>query len=171
MRIYLIGFMGSGKTTLGSRAATSLGVLFRDTDQIIEEKTGKSISELFDEKGEDEFRLMEAQVLRETKHLEKALIATGGGLPLFHRNMEWLLENGITIYLQWPEEILLASLMHHRLLRPLISGLNEEDAVEKAMQLLKARIPVYKSSAITLEMTGDAVQDTGLLEKACKYIW
>src|SRR5687767_2401710 len=113
MRIYLIGFMGAGKSTLGAHVATRLGTPFVDTDLLIEEETGLSIPEIFATKGEDAFRNYEAVAVRHTIQWEKALIACGGGAPVYHHNMDWLLENGITMYLQVPEELLLASLVEH----------------------------------------------------------
>lgn len=171
MRIYLIGFMGSGKTTLGSATANALSVPFIDTDQLVEEHFSLSVSDIFRQHGEPTFREQEAIILRSTNHNTKALIATGGGLPVHHDNMEWLSKNGITMYLQWPEEILIASLVTHRSIRPLLSELSSEEATQKAIQLLRERVSIYERSAITLDMTGVVEADQRLLEKACKYIW
>jgi len=171
MRIYLIGFMGAGKTTLGSQAATNLQVPFYDTDQMIEDASGLTIAKFFTEKGEDEFRKAEAKALRETIQFEKAIIATGGGLPIYHHNMEWLNEHGITMYLQWPEDLLLASLIHHMELRPMLANLSVEEAIQKSINLLNERTPVYEQSSMTIQMSGDIDNDLKLLEKACKYIW
>lgn len=171
MRIYLIGFMGTGKTSLGAHAASYLNVPFLDTDQMIEEKTGMTIASLFSEKGEDEFRIIEAEALRQTDSADKAIISTGGGLPVYHNNMQWLLEHGITIYLQWPEDILLASLMDHRSIRPLLSDLTETQAIQRAMTLLEERKPVYEQASMTLDLEGEFEKDAKLLMRACKYIW
>jgi shikimate kinase len=171
MRIYLIGFMGTGKSTLGYQVASALGVPFFDTDQMIEEKTGMPITSIFSEMGEDEFRKLEAEIVRSTSGVDKALIATGGGLPVYHHNMEWLNENGITMYLEWPEEILLASLVHHRSVRPLLSSLSYDDALQRAMYLLEERKPVYEKAAMTIQMEGDIENDLKVLTRACKYIW
>jgi shikimate kinase len=171
MRIYLIGFMGAGKSTLGAHVALQLNVPFVDTDLLIEEEKGMPIPEIFSIEGEDHFRLYEASALRSTAEIEKGLIACGGGLPVYHRNMEWLNEHGITMYLQIPDDILLASLVQHRSMRPLLAKLCEEQAVHKAMDLLKELRPVYEQASMTIEMTGDFALDVQLLEKACKYIW
>lgn len=171
MRIYLIGFMGAGKSTLGAHVALRLDTPFVDTDHLIEEQTGLTVPEIFAIKGEDQFRHDEATAIRQTLKWTKAIIACGGGAPVYHRNMDWLSEHGITMYLQLPEDILLASLVQHRSMRPLLSGLSEEEAVQKAIDLLKERRPVYEKAAMTIEMTGEFEQDALLLEKACKYIW
>ncbi len=96
MRIYLIGFMSSGKTTMGQLVADSLNVPFMDTDQMIEEQSGMTIAGIFSTQGEKEFRDLEADVLRQSTIHEKAIIATGGGAPCFHHNMTWMNEHGIT---------------------------------------------------------------------------
>ena len=171
MRIYLTGFMGAGKTTLGSLAASSLNVNFLDTDQMVEEMAGKSLNDIFSIEGEQAFREMEAKVIRSTAEIEQALIATGGGLPVYHNNMQWLTEHGITMYLQWPDDILIASLVHHRTIRPLLSELTAEEAAKKAMALLAERKNIYEQSSMTLEMSGEMEVDEKLLVKACKYIW
>ena len=163
--------MGTGKTSLGAHAASHLNVPFLDTDQLIEEKTGMSVSAVFSEKGEDEFRILEAEALRQTDSFDKAIISTGGGLPVYHNNMQWLLEHGITIYLQWPEDILLASLIQHRSIRPLLSDLTESQAILRAMTLLKERKPVYEQASMTLDLEGEFEKDAKLLVRACKYIW
>ena len=171
MRIYLIGFMGTGKTSLGTHVASYLNVPFMDTDMMIEENSGMTVSALFSEKGEDEFRRLEAEALRHTDSVNKAIISTGGGLPVYHNNMQWLNEHGITIHLQWPEEILLASLMDHRSIRPLLSDLTESQAILRAMTLLEERKPVYEQASMTLDLKGEFEKDAKLLEKACRYIW
>ncbi len=171
MRIYLIGFMGTGKSTLGSSVAAALNVPFLDTDLMVEEKTNLSITDIFNQQGEDAFRDLEARVIRSTGEMNKALIATGGGLPVYHHNMQWLTEHGITMYLQWPEEILIASLVNHRSIRPLLAGLTVEEATHKATNLLAERKSVYEQASMTLDMTGHMEDDHRLLERACKYIW
>ena len=171
MRIYLLGFMGSGKSTMGQRVAGLLGVQFLDTDELVEKESGLDINQLFAQQGEHEFRRLETEMLRRTAEYEKALIATGGGLPLYHHNMDWLTEHGITMYLQWPDQMLISNVLKNISGRPLLSGLNEEEVQNKLKKLLQDRKPVYEQSAMTLEMAGDVEKDVKLLERACKYIW
>lgn len=171
MRIYLIGFMGTGKTTLGEKVAASFSVPFFDTDQLIAEQFGLSINELFQVHGEDNFRVIEAKTIRSTDQYEKAIIATGGGLPVYHNNMDWLLDHGITIYLEWPDDILVASLVQHRSIRPLLADLSVEEATQKALTLLEERREVYLRSSITVHLEGNMDTDFKILEKACRYIW
>lgn len=171
MRIYLIGFMGSGKTTLGNRTADVLDVPFFDTDRVVEVQTGKSIPEIFEIFGEDHFRNLETDVLKQTAFYPKSLNATGGGLPCFNGNMEWMMREGITIYLQWPDEVLIQNLEKSSVERPLLIGLKPSDQPTFILELLQSRKPIYEQSAITLEMTGSFEEDFRMLEKACKYIW
>ncbi len=81
-RVILIGPMGSGKTTIGELLASQLGIRFRDTDHVIEEKAGKSVSDIFLEDGEDEFRILEKKVLREELLSDNTVLALGGGAPI-----------------------------------------------------------------------------------------
>ena len=171
MKIYLLGFMGTGKTTLGARAASSLEVPFWDTDAMVEEKSGKDITLIFKTDGEDHFRILESQSLRDTEFFGKALIATGGGLPMHHGNMDWINAHGISAYLCWPDEMLLENVLTHRSQRPMLAGLSEEEAKRRAKTLLEERKPVYENAAMTLSMTGDFEKDLQVLERACRYIW
>ena len=171
MRIYLIGFMGTGKSTLGKRIATTFQVPFLDTDVEVELLTGMTITEIFENKGEGYFRKLEKEVLQKTKQLPKAIIATGGGLPIYDDNMDWMKVNGITVYLESPEELLTNRILQSGFKRPLLMNLRKEKAKEKIHSLFTIRKPIYEEAAITLEMLGDEEEDYKLLEKACKYIW
>ncbi len=171
MRIYLIGFMGSGKSTLRQRIAATFQVSCFDTDRVIEAQAGMTISEIFASRGEDFFRHIEADVLRQTTFYDQSIIATGGGLPCFNDNMSWMKEKGITMYLEWPEQIIIKHLMNERTSRPLLAHLADVDVKAKIKELLASRRPVYEQAAITLEMQGDEDSDYKLLEKACTYIW
>ncbi|MDD4799660.1 MAG: shikimate kinase, partial [Proteiniphilum sp.] len=120
-RIFLIGYMGCGKSTLGKRLAQSLSLTFIDLDAHIQNKYRKTISELFAEKGEEQFRMIERQALLEVAAFEDVLISTGGGAPCFFDNMEVMNRAGITIYIQaFPEE-LAARLRASKTVRPLLS--------------------------------------------------
>lgn len=98
--IYIIGFMGSGKTTTGKKLASLLGWSFVDLDKKIEEHTGKSIPELFSQSGEEYFRITESEVLKKMKSLTNTVISTGGGTPCHGNNMDFMLETGLTLYLK-----------------------------------------------------------------------
>ncbi len=126
-KIYLIGFMGAGKTSVGRLLASMLGYQFVDIDGFIEQNEGRSIADIFKENGEEYFRELEAVYLRSNDlQASKVIIATGGGTPCFHHNMNWMKEQGITIMLHVPPHVLtnrLFILMAHR---PLIAGFGKK---------------------------------------------
>lgn len=139
--IYIIGFMGSGKTTVGKALSGSLGLPVYDTDEEITKFANKSISEIFDEEGEQHFRLLEAEVLRGLPVVD-SIITTGGGIILREENRKWMRENGEVIFLYAsPEETL------HRLegdqTRPLLQGIKKA----KVAHMLEERLPFYLESA------------------------
>jgi shikimate kinase len=148
--------MGCGKSYVGSRLATELGVPFIDLDAEIETTAGKSISTIFAEDGEAEFRRLETEALRATAALPAFVLATGGGAPCFHNNMAWMNANGTTVFLDPDLEILLARLEAGRDHRPLL----QSGAVLRQLVVdkLTARRPIYEQAAIHLrgsEADGD----------------
>lgn len=171
MRLYLIGFMASGKSTLGQRVALTANVPFFDIDSTVESQAGLTIPEIFKSHGEDYFRQLEADVLRQTTFYSKSINAAGGGLPMYEDNMAWINIHGITVYLQWPDELILKHVFLQRANRPLLSHLSDVEAQVMIKNLLQERKPVYENAAITIEMKGNEEQDFLLLLRACKYIW
>jgi len=129
MNIYLIGFMGSGKTSVGTKLSGRLKRKFIDLDVFIESGEGKSISTIFKESGEEQFRSMEAGYLRETGGLDNHIIACGGGTPCWGDNMEFMKLNGYTIYLQMTPAALYSRLKTSMDSRPLISGMKSEELI------------------------------------------
>ena len=119
--IYIIGFMGSGKTTAGKKLASLLGWSFIDLDKRIEEYTGKTIPEIFSQNGEDYFRIIETQLLRNLKSCTKTVISTGGGTPCYIDNMDFMIETGLTIYLKLTPAELKSRLSQSKGERPLIN--------------------------------------------------
>ncbi|HOR39786.1 MAG TPA: shikimate kinase, partial [Paludibacteraceae bacterium] len=97
-RIFLIGYMGAGKTTIGEQLAERLGYKFLDMDHVIEEKMQQSVSQIFSEKGEEEFRRLERECLEEISTEQNVVVATGGGAPCFYDNMERMNAYGLTVY-------------------------------------------------------------------------
>lgn len=142
--IIVIGFMGCGKTTVGKRIAKELEYQFVDTDAMIEEQEGMTISEIFQIHGESYFRSLETKLLTKLHNsLEHAVVSTGGGLPIRDENAELLKELGCVIYLKVEKETVL-----HRLkgdtTRPLLAG---ADADKKVGFLLKERVPKYEKAS------------------------
>lgn len=146
MKIYLTGFMGSGKTTIGKVLAHGLGYAFLDLDDVIEKQRGKSVQQLFQESGEDFFRDLENRALMETESLTRTVIATGGGTPCFLNNMAWMNRHGLSIYLKVPAKVLFDRLSRQASTRPLISGLQGEELLLYIERKLTEREPFYEKS-------------------------
>lgn len=150
--LVLIGFMGVGKTTVGRRCARVLGFRMTDTDGMIERRAGRSIPEIFATWGEERFREMEAEVIREASARVHAVIATGGGAILRPENVRVLRSSGVLIWL-WvaPEEILRRC--GDRMSRPLLT--DATDPSERVRSLLEVRTPLYAAAAdVRVETTG-----------------
>jgi shikimate kinase len=151
MRIYLIGYMGSGKSKTAEALSKFLKIPFVDTDELIERETGKKISEIFEKEGEDKFRIIERSVLHSTLSKDNLIIATGGGMPCCFDNMEWMNKNGITVYLEANSGLIFNRLATSKTERPLLKGLNDIALMEQISGHLALRIPFYKQAKITIK--------------------
>lgn len=151
--IFLIGFMGAGKTFRGKQLSESLGLPFFDMDAFIENKAGRSVSEIFELDGAAAFRNLERMCLRDFSVLGDAVIATGGGTPCFFDNMEWMNENGHTIYLKASPAILFNRLKDEKAERPLIAKLSDEDLEDFIEEKLKERSTFYEQAKEIIEVT------------------
>jgi shikimate kinase len=148
--IILIGFMGSGKTTVGEHLAQQLGYHFQDTDRLLEQKAEDTISRIFEVHGEEYFRDMETALLKELlPSLKHTVLSTGGGLPLREENVRLLQELGFVVYLQASKETTLSRLAGDRT-RPLLQG---EDMEQKVERLLGLRKPIYEKAAHAIIIT------------------
>jgi shikimate kinase len=171
MRIYLIGFMNSGKSSLGRHVAMQRKVIFLDTDALVEDHEHMTVQEIFTMNGESFFRDIESKVLRETAQYPEALIATGGGLPCHADNMDWINRHGISVYLEWPWEKLVPLLKAGMKGRPLLSRVTEPEGLHELEKLFFRRKPFYEKAAITIEMSDEPQENILKLEKTCNYIW
>ena len=144
--LYLIGPMGSGKSFVGKAIATKLNLPFLDLDALIEEFTNQKISQLFKDKGEANFRKIEAEMLR--KHPPTSILATGGGTPCFHENMEWMNKNGITLYLRTTPGILQKRLLNEKDKRPLIAEIPDKQFLGFLENMIKTRAVFYEKAQI-----------------------
>lgn len=144
--IYLIGFMGSGKSFSGNLISKSFGLNFLDLDQFIEESSNMSIPEIFRNLGEEGFRKLESISLRKTAELTNTLISCGGGTPCFNENMEWIKNNGISIYLKTSEELLFNRLNKQKSGRPLISKMTGNELKEYIAIKIKERQFYYNQA-------------------------
>ena len=122
IRIFLTGYMGAGKTTLGKAFARKLNIPFVDLDWYMEERFHKTVGELFSERGEAGFRELERSMLHEVGAFENVIISTGGGAPCFFDNMEFMNQNGITVFLDVDPEVLFRRLRIAKQQRPILQG-------------------------------------------------
>lgn len=151
--LFLVGYMGCGKSTLGRRLARRLGVPFLDTDTLIEAREGASVSDLFRYEGEAHFREVERAVLEEAiAGNESAVVSTGGGLPVWHDNMERMNAAGRTIYLRRSAENIAGRLSPYgRRKRPRLQGLNDEELVAFMTRDMAERDPFYGRAELVIE--------------------
>jgi len=150
-RIYLIGFMGSGKTTHGKQIARMMGYDFLDIDHWIVEQEGKTIPEIFDEEGESRFRELETAAINKVRKMQKVVIATGGGLPCHADNMQMLKASGLTIYLKLSPEALLSRLKVSKTRRPLLEGKSEEEMYAAIRKMLDERESWYSKADMIID--------------------
>ena len=146
MMIFLVGFMGSGKTTLGKRLARLLGYAFVDLDKVIEERAGVSVSRYFRDHGEDAFRQLERECLQAGLPARKTVVATGGGAPCYFDNMDWMNRHGVTVYLMLSPKAL-ASRLKGSQDRPLIAGMSGAELIAYIEGKLAERESYYKKAA------------------------
>lgn len=159
--IFLIGFMGSGKTTLGRKLASRLGYAFIDLDDILETQAGMSIAEYFSKFGEDSFRELESKVLKQIQYPENAVVATGGGLPCFFDHMQWMNAHGKTVYIKLAPKTLADRLKTEKTTRPVLNGKHGEALVAFIEQKLAEREKFYNQAAIItdgLSLTAEKVE-------------
>jgi shikimate kinase len=150
MRIYLIGFMGCGKSTLGKKMADLMNLSFIDLDKYIEERNFKAIPLIFAEEGEQAFREKERNALMEVSQFENVIIGTGGGAPCFFNNMELMNRTGVTVYISPDTETLADRISHSRTERPLVAGKSREELLTFIDHTLEKRNPFYCQSKIIL---------------------
>lgn len=141
--VFIVGMMGSGKSTVGRRLAKLMGLDFVDADGAIEERAGADISWIFDVEGEDGFRQREEQVLDALSQRPGIVLATGGGAVLREANRRRLRERGVVVYLRGSVDIIVARTRHDRR-RPLLQGV---DARQRLADLLRQRTPLYEEVA------------------------
>jgi len=143
MLIFLLGYMGSGKTTFGSQLSKRLQINFYDMDILIEHKFKVNINQLFKKYSEEVFRVIEQGVLIDVFKMENAVISTGGGTPCYKNNMEMINRHGISVYLKINTEHIYERLKRSKKKRPLIAGLNKKELYEYIKTQLKLREEFY----------------------------
>lgn len=144
--IFLLGFMGAGKTTLGQAVHTSTGIPFVDLDQAIEQRMGMSVRDIFDKMGEAQFRSLEREALRDSAQAP-GLVACGGGTPCQPGNMELMNSIGTTVWLRADKDVLVRRLRIAAAQRPLIATLSDDELAMFVDETLRLRTPNYACAA------------------------
>ena len=151
MKIFLIGFMGSGKTHWGRQLSAKLNMPFYDLDTVIVGNENLSVSEIFAQKGEEYFRYQEKETLEKISATEESFILScGGGTPCFFNNIEFMKKNGEVIWLNTSIDMLTERLGRERMSRPLISDVNEEDLRRYIIRKLSERRMYYQQADVTV---------------------
>ena len=149
-KIFLVGFMGSGKTYWGKKWAQHYQVDFYDLDEVIEKDQKKTIAKIFEKEGEDRFRQIETDALKTFSFKDNCIIACGGGAACFNNNMQWMNENGFTVYLNAKPQFIYDKIFEEKNKRPLISKLNQEELFFFIEQKLKEREIFYNQANLIL---------------------
>lgn len=149
MKIFLIGFMGSGKTHWGKLLSAKLHLPFRDLDSLIVDKEQKSIADVFSEKGEEYFRYQEKEALEELVGREESFVLScGGGTPCFFNNIEFMKKSGKVVWLNTAVDVLKDRLLKERMSRPLIKEISDEELKRYIIRKLSERKMYYEQADI-----------------------
>lgn len=152
MRIFLIGFMGSGKTHWGKQLAAQLKIPFFDLDDVIEQNESKTVANIFAECGEEAFRVKEKQTLEQLiDHNASMVLSCGGGTPCFFNNIERMKKYGIVVWLNTHVEILLGRLMKEKNSRPLIKTIADNDLRSYIVRKLNERRMYYEQADVIID--------------------
>ncbi|MES2691654.1 MAG: shikimate kinase [Bacteroidota bacterium] len=142
--------MGVGKTTLGKRLALALKMPFIDTDKLVEEGAGMPVEQIFETRGEEAFRKMEADVLRTINNNAPSVVATGGGLPCYYNNMAFMNEHGFTTYIKAGPQFIYSRLIKAKKPRPLIKSLDKEELLAFISEKISDRKAYYELSKLQI---------------------
>ena len=151
-RIIIIGYMGAGKTTVGKCLAKELNMEFYDLDWYIESRMRKTVKQIFDEYGEDGFRKIEHNMLHEVAEFENVIISCGGGTPCFFDNIEYMNQQGETVFLKASPEVLYGHLKMGKTVRPLLLNKTPEEVKIFINEQLEKRNPYYSQAKYTLNV-------------------
>lgn len=152
VRIIIVGYMGSGKTTVGKALSKELGIPFYDLDWYIESRMRKTVPQIFAERGEEGFRKIEHNMLHEVAEFENVIISCGGGTPCFFDNMDYMNGQGETVYLQASPEVLYDHLKMGKTERPLLKNKTPEEMRRFIAEQLERRDPFYSKAKHTLNV-------------------
>ena len=150
-KIFLVGFMGSGKSHWAKQWAGMSGMDFYDLDAMIEKAEGRQVIKIFEESGEDYFRQRESEMLKDFARMNNFILACGGGTPFINEQMAWMNKEGITIYLAASPAYLLKNLMEEKQKRPLLKDMDDNALLSFIAQKLSERESVYRQARIILQ--------------------
>ena len=153
--IFLVGYMGCGKTTLGVELAKQMGLRYIDLDDYIEARQGMSITEIFDEMGEARFRELEAEALQDVAAMTDVVVGCGGGTPCYGDSMALMNQAGVTVWLTTSPERITARLLlpDQKAKRPKISRLPDDEVLALVVRELRARTPYYDQAQLQFDST------------------
>ena len=164
IRIFLTGYMGAGKTTLGKAFARKLNLPFVDLDWYMEERFHKTVGELFVERGEAGFRELEKNMLHEVGAFEDVVISTDCGAPCFFDNMDFMNRNGKTVFLNVHPDVLFRRLRVAKQQRPILQGKQDDELKEFIIRALEKRTPFYSQAQYVFN--ADELEDRSQIEKS-----
>lgn len=151
-RIFIIGYMGAGKTTVGKALAKDIGLEFYDLDWYVEARMRKTVKQIFDDKGEEGFRKIEHNMLHEVGEFEDVVVSCGGGTPCFFDNIDYMNRQGETVYLKASPEVLYGHLRMGKTVRPLLLGKTPAEVEAFIRKQLAEREPFYAKARHTLDV-------------------
>lgn len=155
--LFIIGYMGCGKTTFGKALAAATGLRFIDLDFYIEQRFHATVREIFDSVGEEEFRKRERDMLHETAEFSDCIISCGGGTPCFFDNIDFMNSRGTTLWLKASDDVLFSRLVRKREKRPLLANKTDDEIRMTIASQLEARSPFYSKAKVTWQ--GDSLED------------
>ena len=163
IRIFLIGYMGAGKTTLGRALSREMQVSFIDLDWYIEERFHKTVRQLFEERGEDGFREIEKKMLHEVAEFENVIVATGGGTPCFFDNMDYMNACGDAVFLDVDKDVLFRRLRIAKQQRPLLAEKTDDELRAFIDTALEKRLPYYRKARYVI--SGNELEDRSQIKR------
>ena len=162
MRVFLVGYMGVGKTTIGKKVSSRLGLKFVDLDRVISSEVSMSIPQIVDSKGEEYFRLLERKALEKVSKMQNVLVATGGGAPCFFDNIKLINQSGVSVFLKLDEKSLVKRLNFNQNTRPLLKGKSPSELADFVKSHYASRLPFYSQCDLdynTLSMDQKSLDD------------
>ena len=163
-RIFLIGYMGAGKTTLGKAFARAMDLSFVDLDWYIEERFHKTVRQIFTERGEEGFRDLEKRMLHEVGEFENVVISVGGGTPCFFDNMDYMTQTGETVFLDVDVKVLFRRLKIAKQQRPLLADKSDEELMAFIVEALQKRLPFYSRAKHVFD--GERLEDRHQIQQS-----